>query len=481
MTTFDKREEGFEKKFAHDEELRFKANARRNKLLGQWAAEKLGLSGDEAAAYAKEVVMSDFEEAGDHDVFKKVRKDFDAKGVAQSDHQIRRTMDELMEKAIAEIRSAADSRAASSRFAGTYRFQAPANRQRAGTAMLSRTADSQCRTRPRAAARCPARDSPAAPSHASLSARGGGRFALVLRHEIDHDAQRKRDEVGDVRPDRHLPLEALAGEPAVIDQRVPQRALGVGRVAPEQAREPAHRRRARAAPGPAPCSASSARSTSASSPSSTPPRAGPLRPSAIAMITPCSVWMSCRVGCMRWKMLRRLISMVVALLGRPEEFDLLELALERGEEREQLLLGRRLRLLRHGERQCAAGRELEPLVGDDEHRLREVERGEGRIDRQGDDAVGERRPRRSPGPSARGRTGCRPSRRRRCAAPSGARPLRRSPPASPGRGRAPSSRTRACSRRSPPPRCRTVRRRRARGRRRRPRPWRGRSASRRAA
>lgn len=106
MTTFDKREEGFEKKFAHDEELRFKANARRNKMLGLWAAEKLGLSGDAASAYAKEVVMSDFEEAGDHDVFKKVRRDLDAKGVAQSDHQIRRTMDELMEKAVAEIRAA---------------------------------------------------------------------------------------------------------------------------------------------------------------------------------------------------------------------------------------------------------------------------------------------------------------------------------------------------------------------------------------
>jgi hypothetical protein len=105
MTTFDKREEGFEKKFAHDEELRFKASARRNKMLGLWAAEKLGLTGDEAAAYAKEVVMSDFEEAGDHDVFKKVRADFDAKNVAQSDHQIRRTMDELMEKAIADIKS----------------------------------------------------------------------------------------------------------------------------------------------------------------------------------------------------------------------------------------------------------------------------------------------------------------------------------------------------------------------------------------
>ena len=105
MTTFDKREEGFEKKFAHDEELRFKANARRNKLLGQWAAEKLGLTGDEAAAYAKEVVMSDFEEAGDADVFKKVRKDFDAKGVAIPTTRLRRTMDDLMEKAIAEIKA----------------------------------------------------------------------------------------------------------------------------------------------------------------------------------------------------------------------------------------------------------------------------------------------------------------------------------------------------------------------------------------
>jgi hypothetical protein len=105
MTTFDKREEGFEKKFAHDEELRFKANARRNKMLGVWAAAKLGLSGAEAESYAKEVVMADFEEAGDNDVFRKLRKDFDAKGVAQSDHQIRRTMDELMEQAIAQIKA----------------------------------------------------------------------------------------------------------------------------------------------------------------------------------------------------------------------------------------------------------------------------------------------------------------------------------------------------------------------------------------
>lgn len=107
MTTFDKREEGFEKKFAVDEELKFKANARRNRLLGMWAAEKLGLSGAEAEAYAKSVVMSDFEEAGDHDVFRKIRKDFDDKGVQESDHQIRRTMDEMMAKAIEALKAGA--------------------------------------------------------------------------------------------------------------------------------------------------------------------------------------------------------------------------------------------------------------------------------------------------------------------------------------------------------------------------------------
>jgi hypothetical protein len=106
MNSFDKREEGFEKKFAHDEELRFKATARRNRLLGLWAADKLGLKGAEADAYAKEVVVSDLEQAGDHDVFKKIRKDFDTKGVSQSDHQIRRTMDELMARATEEVRAA---------------------------------------------------------------------------------------------------------------------------------------------------------------------------------------------------------------------------------------------------------------------------------------------------------------------------------------------------------------------------------------
>lgn len=97
------REEGFERKFAHDEELKFKAMARRNKLLGLWAAEKLGKNGADADAYAREVVASDFEEAGDHDVFRKIRQDFDAGGVQQSDHQIRRTMEELLATAVRQI------------------------------------------------------------------------------------------------------------------------------------------------------------------------------------------------------------------------------------------------------------------------------------------------------------------------------------------------------------------------------------------
>ncbi len=105
MSTFDKREKDFENKFAHDAELRFKAEARRDKLVGLWAAELMGLSGDEADAYAKSVVVEDLKEAGDDDVFRKLRADFDAKGVEQSDHQIRRTMDEMLAKAIDEIKN----------------------------------------------------------------------------------------------------------------------------------------------------------------------------------------------------------------------------------------------------------------------------------------------------------------------------------------------------------------------------------------
>jgi hypothetical protein len=105
MAGMDDRKDAFEKKFAHDEELAFKATARRNKLLGLWAAEKLGKSGPEADVYAKSVVMADFEEAGDDDVLRKVKADLAAGGVEQSDHQIRRTMDELMATAIDEIKS----------------------------------------------------------------------------------------------------------------------------------------------------------------------------------------------------------------------------------------------------------------------------------------------------------------------------------------------------------------------------------------
>jgi hypothetical protein len=105
MSTFDKREEGFERKFAHDEEVRFKGRARRNKLLGLWAAQKLGLAADAAEAYANEIVIVDFEEPGDDDMFARIRKDFDAKGVDQSDHQIRRTMEELMAKAVEDVKA----------------------------------------------------------------------------------------------------------------------------------------------------------------------------------------------------------------------------------------------------------------------------------------------------------------------------------------------------------------------------------------
>ena len=105
MTTFDNRKDAAEKKYAHDAELEFKATARRNKLLGLWVAEKIGKTGADAEAYARSVVMADFEEAGDEDVFRKIRKDFDSAQVSESDHVIRRTMDELMAKAIEQIKA----------------------------------------------------------------------------------------------------------------------------------------------------------------------------------------------------------------------------------------------------------------------------------------------------------------------------------------------------------------------------------------
>ncbi len=104
MTTFDDRKDKYEKKFAHDQGLQFRVQARRNKLLGQWAAELMGYEGEKAEEYAIAVVKSDLEEPGDEDVFRKIRGDFDRTGVAQSDHQIRRHMEELMAKAVQGLR-----------------------------------------------------------------------------------------------------------------------------------------------------------------------------------------------------------------------------------------------------------------------------------------------------------------------------------------------------------------------------------------
>ena len=105
MTTFDQRKDAFETRFALDEALRFKAVARRNRQLGIWAAALLGKSGVDAETYASDVIAADFEEAGDDDVFRKIRADFDAAGIVESDHQLRRTMDELLAQAIEQIKT----------------------------------------------------------------------------------------------------------------------------------------------------------------------------------------------------------------------------------------------------------------------------------------------------------------------------------------------------------------------------------------
>ncbi|MBI1239868.1 MAG: DUF1476 family protein [Alphaproteobacteria bacterium] len=103
MSEFDKRRQGAESKFVLDAEVKFRATARRNKLLGLWAAEKMGLKGEAAEAYAREVVKSDLEEAGEEDVFRKVRRDLDAKGIQISDHEIRQQMESLMQVAIDQV------------------------------------------------------------------------------------------------------------------------------------------------------------------------------------------------------------------------------------------------------------------------------------------------------------------------------------------------------------------------------------------
>ncbi|MFL5238505.1 MAG: DUF1476 domain-containing protein [Rhizomicrobium sp.] len=101
--SFEDRERAFESKWAHDEELRFKIVARRNKLLGLWAAEQMGISGEAAQEYAKGVVRADFEEPGHEDVVRKLQRDFQAKNVARSDHAIRVKMEDLLQVATDQI------------------------------------------------------------------------------------------------------------------------------------------------------------------------------------------------------------------------------------------------------------------------------------------------------------------------------------------------------------------------------------------
>ena len=104
MSTLKDREKGFERKFAHDEEMKFKAEARRNRLLGLWAAGKLGITDpDEAKTYAQTVVFADFAEAGDADVLRKVSGDFQAKGVSVSEAEIREQMTRLLAEAKAQL------------------------------------------------------------------------------------------------------------------------------------------------------------------------------------------------------------------------------------------------------------------------------------------------------------------------------------------------------------------------------------------
>jgi hypothetical protein len=105
MTTFDDRKDSFEKKFAHDEELRFRAMARRNKRLGMWAAGLLGKTGEDAETYAKSVVLADFKQAGDEDVLEKVQADLEAAGKATPPAEIRRKMDELLAVAVDDIKA----------------------------------------------------------------------------------------------------------------------------------------------------------------------------------------------------------------------------------------------------------------------------------------------------------------------------------------------------------------------------------------
>ena len=106
MTTFDDREQAFERMFALDQDLKFRAEARRNRFLAEWAASKLGIMGDQLQDYVRSVVKADLEEKGDEDVFRKIHNDFAAAGVKVSDTELRAAMGELLAKAVADIKAA---------------------------------------------------------------------------------------------------------------------------------------------------------------------------------------------------------------------------------------------------------------------------------------------------------------------------------------------------------------------------------------
>lgn len=105
MSNFNEREKAFEAKFKNDQELQFKVNNRRNRLLGQWAAEQMGMGGDEVAAYAKTVVAADFEKPGHDDVIEKVMADFAERGTEVSEHRLRREAEDLLSVAMTQIRA----------------------------------------------------------------------------------------------------------------------------------------------------------------------------------------------------------------------------------------------------------------------------------------------------------------------------------------------------------------------------------------
>ncbi len=189
--------------------------------------------------------------------------------------------------------------------------------------------------------------------------------------------------------DRHLPLEALAGEAAVVGERMPERALGLGRIAAQEPREAAHRATLAGRAGLAILGEQGAQRgclLAVEHAAARRPLAalGERDHDAVERLDVLLGRLHAREDVAQVDQHGR------ALVERAEIFDLVERALEIAEEGVDLLLGRRLRLLRHRKRKLAVGRELEPFVGRERHRLREIERGEGGVDRKGDDAVGER-------------------------------------------------------------------------------------------